>query len=176
MTSIATSASSSAIRQSLTPRLARDACPFSPHLAERSPDLALLAAHIWRITSIDSPAYHRLFETNKGRQNSLLPDDTVPAGIEEHPIISIASEGSPVKNPRPAHAQTEGARLEQGMLSIFERLFWIDGGSWQAESSGTRRHRAQVRRQRSGTQYGADIVIRFKACSHRLLIYLPGGV
>lgn len=49
------------------------------------------------------------------------------------------------------------------MLRIFERLFRIDG--WLAETNGARRSRAQVRRQQSGTQYGADIVIRFKGAA-----------
>ena len=51
------------------------------------------------------------------------------------------------------------------MLGIYERLFRIDLDNWQAETSDARRSRAQVRRQQSGTQYGADIVIRFKAAA-----------
>ena len=51
------------------------------------------------------------------------------------------------------------------MLKIFERLFRIEAGNWQAETSDSRRPRAQVRRQQSGTQYGADIVIRFKGAA-----------
>lgn len=76
------------------------------------------------------------------------------------PDTSTASEDPPSPRPSQSHAQTEGARLEQGMLRIFERLFRTDG--WLAETNGARRSRAQVRRQQSGTQCGADIVIRFK--------------
>lgn len=46
------------------------------------------------------------------------------------------------------------------MLSVFRHLFRIEGDDWHTE--GTAGRSAQVRRQRSGTQFGADIVIRFK--------------
>ena len=57
------------------------------------------------------------------------------------------------------------AMLERGMFRIFERLFQIEDGNGQAETRGARRPRAQVRRQRSGTQFGADIVYRATAAN-----------
>jgi hypothetical protein len=139
--------------------------PFPPALAERSPDLAGLAARIWRLTSIDSPAYSRLFEVDKGFHDALLPGAALPAGIGEHSGAPTASESPPAARRRRSHAQAEGALLEQGMLRVFERLFRIEAGNWQAETGNTRRPRPQVRRQRSGTQNGADIVIRFKGAA-----------
>ena len=62
--------------------------PFPPALAERSPDLAGLAARIWRLTSVDSPAYHQLFEVDKGPHDEPLPGAARPAGVEEHPSAS----------------------------------------------------------------------------------------
>ena len=82
------------------------------------------------------------------------------------PDVPTTPEEPPVARRNRAHSQAEGARLEQGMLRIFERLFRIEAGNWQAEySSVLQAAAAQVRRQRSGTQFGADIVIRFKAAA-----------
>ena len=139
--------------------------PFPPSLAERSPDLAGLAAGIWRLTSIDSPEYRRLFEADKGFHDESLTRSVLPAGIEEQSGAPTTSESPPPAQRRRSHAQTEGARLEQGMLGVFERLFRIEAGNWQAETGNTRMPRAQVRRQRSGTQNGADIVLRFKGAA-----------
>lgn len=133
--------------------------PFPPALAERSPDLARLAARIWRLTSTDSPAYRQLSEIGDGPLSGVTPSPKLGGD----PVPSTTSDGPPAKGPRRSHAQAEGARLERGMFSIFERLFRIESRDWQAATSGTRRPRGQVRRQQSGTQYGADIVIRFKA-------------
>ena len=58
-------------------------------------------------------------------------------------------------------------RLEHGMLEIFGNLFTIEARDLQAETGDSRRPRAQVRRQQSGTQYGADIVIRFRGAAIR---------
>jgi len=132
--------------------------PFPPELAERSPGLARLAARIWAVTSTDSPAYRELFEVNRQVHDAPLPGTALPAGLEGTPE-------KPARRPRRSHAQAEGARLEQGMLKIFERLFRIEAGNWQAETNDSRSPQAQVRRQRSGTQYGADIVVRFKGAA-----------
>jgi hypothetical protein len=48
------------------------------------------------------------------------------------------------------------------MLKILERLFRIEVGDREPDTTDSHRSQAQLRRQRSGTQYGADIVVRFK--------------
>ena len=138
--------------------------PFPPELAKQSPELARLAARIWAVTSIDSPAYRHLFEANRQFHDAPLPATTPSPPPGETSEASKLLEDPLTKRPRRGHAQAEGARLEHGMLKIFERLFRIEPGNWRAESSD-RRPQAQVRRQRSGTQYGADIVARFKGAA-----------
>ncbi|MGP8000179.1 MAG: N-6 DNA methylase [Streptosporangiaceae bacterium] len=136
--------------------------PFPPELVRRSPQLARLAARIWAVTSIDSPAYHQLFEANGQFHDAPLPATTLLPRPEGTNKPSRPQEDPFARRPHRSHAQAEGARLEHDMLKIFERLFRIEDGNWQAETSDARMPQAQVRRQRSGTQYGADIVIRFK--------------
>ena len=135
--------------------------PFAPILAERSPDIARLAARIWAVTNTDSPVYRQLFEISRQLPDSPLPSSALSRKPEEAPEESIP----PAERPRRSHAQAEGARLENGMLKIFERLFRIEADDWQAKTGGFRQSRAQVRRQQSGTQYGADIVVRFKGAA-----------
>lgn len=138
--------------------------PFPPELAVRSPELAGLAARIWRFTSTYSPAYRQLFETDRRFRDDALPDAALPPNIGRNAVTSTTLQDPPAVRPSRSHAQAEGARLEQGMLIIFEFLFQIDG--WLVESGAARGSQAaQVRRQRSGTQYGADLVIRFKGAA-----------
>ena len=139
--------------------------PFPPELAKRSPELARLAARIWAVTSTDSLAYRQLFDVNREFHAAALPGTALPPQLAGTPETSKPPEDPLTKGPRRSHAQAEGARLEHGMLKIFERLFRIEAVNWQAETSDSRRPQAQVRRQRSGTQYGADIVVRFKGAS-----------
>jgi type I restriction enzyme M protein len=137
--------------------------PFPSVLAERSRDLAWLAARIWAVTSTDSPAYRHLFEVNRQLPDALLPG----TALTREPERAAEESKLVAEQSRRSHPQAEGARLENGMLRIFERLFRIEADDWQAETSGSRRRRAQVRRQQSGTQYGADIVVRFKGAAIR---------
>jgi len=135
--------------------------PFPPELAKRSPELARLVARIWAVTSTDSPAYRELLEDSRQFHDDLPPGTALPPELEG----TRKASKTPAEHPRRSHAQAEGARLEHGMLKIFESLFRIEAGNWQAETSGSRRPRVQVRRQQSGTQYGADIVVRFKGAA-----------
>jgi hypothetical protein len=136
--------------------------PFAPALIQRSPELARLAADIWRVTSTDSPARRELFEADGKFRDDTLAGEAPSAAPAGRPAAGAPESPSPGRR-RGSQPQAQGARLEQGMLAIFRRLFRIEAGDWQVEGAAGRR--AQIRRQRSGAQYGADIVIRFKGAA-----------
>jgi pyruvate-formate lyase-activating enzyme len=134
---------------SLEEALSTGRLPCHPALVERSRDLARLVMCLWRVTSPDSPLHRRLIQTGaSSREARREPEKT--AAVQQAP-----EQPSATRRPR-AHPQTEGARLEAGMLGIFERLFRVG-------DDDARGFRGELRRQRSGTQFGADIVFRATA-------------
>lgn len=123
--------------------------PFHPNLVTRSRELANLAARLWCVASIDSPKHQKMMSKSRA-------DLEVFEEIEERRAPPIS--GAP-KSTRPAtertHAQEEGARLEKSVVDIFELLFLLD-------SAEINRLQMEIRRQKSGTQFGADVVCRFR--------------
>jgi Pentapeptide repeats (8 copies) len=129
--------------------LAAGRLPFAPDLAERSRELALLATRIWRATSSDSPMLRRFLEVDP------LAIERVPE--HQGPTLRPSTRVRPGTPTRPrSRPQVEGAHLEASVLDIFKRLFRLD------DDEADRLQR-ELRRQRAGTQFGADIIFRASA-------------
>ena len=120
--------------------------PCAPTLVRQSRRLAMLSASIWRVTSADSPLFNRLLDIDE------LPVEREEPRHESLPAPVKGSTFSSSTRPR-SRPQIEGARLEVSMLDIFRRLFSFDSNEIQ-------RLQMELRRQQSGTQFGADIIFR----------------
>lgn len=122
--------------------------PCSLDVAVNLPDLAREAMALWRVLSADSPMYSDL----------VSQDPQV-----EEPGVSLDEAETPTDEtlrvrPRmaPAEPQKLGADLEVNVLTVFEPLVSIGRDE-------VARINTELRRQRSGTQYGTDIVFRATA-------------
>ncbi len=123
--------------------------PCSPGLVTQSRVLARLAMNLWRLTSVHSPAYHRL--VGETMPDSQLPED--PLASEQETPSSEQVLPRPAGEPPRSAPQAAGARLEGSVLDLLELLF-------QFADDDDDRLRSQVRRQQSGTQYGTDLIVR----------------
>lgn len=130
--------------------LAAGRLPCPPGLVARSPWLARLAMCLWRVTSADSAMRREFVEGSVLDSLEVRPEQEESASaVTELPQPTVAI------SPR-SHAQAEGGRLEKSVLDVLELLFRLEGGE-------DRKVRMELRRQRSGTQYGADIIFRARA-------------
>ena len=130
--------------------LAAGRLPCPPGLVARSPWLARLAMCLWRVSSADSSMRRELVE-------GTVLDSLKEWSEQEEPTSAVKDLPlpTPATSPR-SHAQAEGDRLEKSVLDVLELLFRLEGGE-------NRKVRMELRRQRSGTQYGADIIFRARA-------------
>lgn len=116
--------------------------PCTADLVVRSPDLARSVLAIWSATSSDSSRYRSLWSEDE-LADERLTQVVAPAAEADQ----TSSKGNATQRVRNA-PQRVGAALEVGVLHVLENLFDLSGLD------------REVRRQLSGTQFGADVVFR----------------